>query len=319
MSIFSQFPGGRTLLTAARRCTARTITKFLFVTFALGIIAAGCDTTVPKQTVDEKPIITVSILPQRYFVRRIAGDRFNIQVMIPPGHSPATYAPTPQQMTKLARSKIYFRIGHIPFEKVWIGNIASTNPGMRIVDTSLGVRLIETESHNHRHNEGDHEGRVDPHIWLSPRAVKIQVNNILNALIQMDPERQGSFEKNHETFIQDIDRMAEEFDGILEELAGKKFMVFHPAWSYLARDFQMVQLPIEIEGKEPTPADLKRLINQAKKENIKVILVQTQFDTHSAEVVAREIGGGVVQLDPLSEDWLSNVKKIAAVFRQSFK
>lgn len=255
-------------------------------------------------------------MPQKNFVHRIVGGGdnldFDIHVMIPPGHSPATYAPTPQQMKDLSHSKLYFRIGHIPFENAWMKNIAANNPHMKIIDTSVGVDLIETgEDKGDLHQDYHHHAGIDPHIWLSPRAVKIQAKHILDAVIEMDSKNQEFYKENYRLFLLDIDGLDREIKALLEKCSGTKFLVFHPAWSYFARDYGLEQLPIEVEGKAPNPANLKKIIDIARKENIDIIFVQEQFDTNSALAVAAEIGGQVVKIDPLALDWLANMKKIA--------
>ena len=266
------------------------------------IFLIGC-----KKETKESSQITVSILPQRYFVKRIAGENVKINVMIPPGASPATYEPSPKQMIDLSNSKIYFKIGYILFEKVWIEKIASVNKNMQIMDTSKGIKLIK-------------EGKnVDPHTWLSPKAVRIQAKNILNTFIKIYPHKKDIYKKNYNDFINDIDNMDKKIENTLKNITKKKFMVFHPAWTYFARDYNLTQLPIEIQGKNPTPYSLKKLIDTAKKEDIRIIFVQSQFDTNNAKAVASEINGNVVQLNPLAEDWPGNMIKIANAFNEVLK
>lgn len=301
----------------------------LLILAAAAFVFTGCGDSKSTPGKETKKIITVSILPQKYFIQRIAGDRFDVNVMIPPGHSPATYAPTPRQMQAVSHSTLYFRIGHVPFEKAWMKNIAENNPNMTVIDTSSGVDLI-TGGHHHHHHEGENQhghdhghadshdhgkknddNGIDPHIWLSPKAVKIQVKHIAGALKKADPANTAVYEKNYAAFIADIDQLDNEIKSMTQPLAGKKFMVFHPAWSYFARDYHLEQLPIEIEGKTPSPAQMKEVIDTARQASVNVIFVQKQFDTHSAEAIAGEIGGRVVQLDPLAENWLENMKSIA--------
>jgi zinc transport system substrate-binding protein len=271
--------------------------------------------------------VAVSILPQKYFVQRIAGDKAIVHVMVPPGHSPATYAPTPRQMRELSRAQIYFRIGHIPFESAWMSRIASANPRMEVVDTSSGIKLIDSSGHPKNdssyaetEHEDFHEHRgIDPHTWLSPEAVKIQAKHMLVSLAAHDPANMEFYKANLKAFLADIDELHRETGNAFKDLSGTKFMVFHPAWGYFARDYGLVQLAVESGGKSPSPAALKRVIDRARKENIRVIFVQQQFDTHSAEAVAADINGSVIQLDPLAPDWLENMKKIARTLKESLK
>lgn len=279
--------------------------------------------------------VTVSVLPQQYFVQRIGGERVSVNVMIPPGHSPASYEPSPKQMRQLSRSVLYFRIGHIPFEQVWMDNIIASNPTLKVVDTSRGVALIDTrrsDNHKEQGHEHDHETEhqhqsddnhvhtgIDPHIWLSPHAVKIQSRHIRDTLIAIDPDHEEIYRSNYHTFESDIDRLYGEIKASFNGLEGRKFMVFHPAWGYFARDFGLQQLPVEVGGKTPSPAILKQVIDTARQEKIQVIFVQRQFDTHSAEAVAADINGRVIQLDPLAPDWLANMKKIASALQEALK
>lgn len=287
----------------------------------LSLFFVNCGSPGPEIS-SEKIQITVSILPQKYFFERIAGDSvnidFDIHVMIPPGHSPATYAPTPQQMKVLSHSKLYFRIGHIPFENAWMKKISSNNPHMKIIDTSVGVNFIETgEDKDDGQPDYHHHVGIDPHIWLSPRAVKIQAKHILDAVTEIDSENQEFYKENYRLFLLDIDRLDREIKALLEKCRVRKFMVFHPAWSYFAREYGLEQLPIEVEGKAPNPANLKKVIDIARQDNIRIIFVQQQFDTNSARAVAAEIGGQVVKIDPLALDWLANMRRIAEKISKS--
>ncbi len=263
------------------------------------------------------PQVTVSILPQQYFVTRIAQKTVRINVMIPPGHNPHTYEPTPQQMKALGNSKIYFRIGHIPFEKAWMDRLKAANPTMVIADTSIGVNLIEEE--HHHHEEGHHHSGVDPHIWLSPRAVKIQLNHILSGLCRLNPQKKEIYQRNFQEFITEIDRLDNTINSLFKGVSPRKILAYHPAWGYLARDYQLDQIAIEAEGKDPNPAQLKELIETARRDNIRVIIVQKQFDVHNAETIAREINGQVISLDPLALDWLNNIKTITQTLAASLK
>lgn len=291
------------------------------------LLVSGCSREVPDAGVEnpkvkEKPDVTVSILPQRYFVSRITGDKYKINVMIPPGHSPATYEPTPREMKAVSRSILYFRIGHIGFENAWMEKIAALNKNMKIIDTSKGVSLIKSKpcSHDHdaeAHHHHHHAEGIDPHIWLSTTAAKVQAGHILNAFIEADPGNRAFYEKNYRAFMEDIRLLEAENKKVLQPLQGKKFMVYHPAWSYFAREYGLLQYPIEIEGKSPGAADLKKMMDIAERENIRVIFVQRQFTSDSARAIAEAIGGKVVKMDPLAPDWLQNMKKIAGTLKET--
>ena len=260
--------------------------------------------------------VFVSINPQKYFVQQIGKDLLNVQVMVPPGASPATYEPRPRQMADLSKTRIYFAIG-VPFENAWLDKIAAANPAMTVVHTDDGIDKIPMATHQQDEaeahlNAGAHgHGGLDPHIWLSPPLVKIQARTIMNALIKMDSSHQAVYQDNYQQFAAQIDRLDNELRSILKDKHGLQFMVFHPSWGYFARAYGLKQVAVEIEGKDPKPAQLKELIAHAREKDINIIFVQPQFSARSAQIVASEIGGQVAVADPLAEDWLSNLRAVA--------
>jgi zinc transport system substrate-binding protein len=281
---------------------------------------------------DKIPVF-VSIVPQKYFVEKIGGERVDVQVMVQPGASPATYEPKPRQMADISKTRVYFAIG-VPFENAWLDKIAAFNPAMMIVHTDQGIQKIPLADHHHRENvahfnkDADHPGgdnqgaahvnemnrhpsELDPHIWLSPPLVMIQAGTILDALQVIDPSHRSDYETNYRAFVPEIKALDAELSSILAGSRERQFMVFHPSWGYFAHTYGLNQIAAEIEGKAPKPAQLKELIAHARALDIKVIFVQPQFSSKSAELIAREIGGQVVFADPLAEDWPDNLRKVA--------
>jgi len=263
--------------------------------------------------------VFVSILPQACFVEHIGKDCLDVSVMVRPGHSPATYEPTPRQMTELSKARLYFGIG-VPFEETWIKRIANANPNMKIIDTRHGVSLLPMKGHPY-HGKKRHydQTQMDPHVWLSLKATKIQAQNIHKALVAEDPDNRLYYTDNLETFLHNLDRLDTRISNILKDLKTRKIIVFHPAWGYFCHDYNLEQIPIELEGKRPSAKTIAHLVEEAKSEGIKVIFVQQQFTTRSAQVVANAIGGKVVQLDPLARDYLKNMKKIADTLAGAMK
>lgn len=288
----------------------RSIFPVILPVAVILISITGCG----KQKVDPG-LVSVSILPQKYFVERIAGNNFRVNVVIPPGHSPATYDPASKQIRETAGSAIYFRIGYIPFEMAHIKRIRELNNEMKVIDTSRGIALIKGGSRHDEEGHHEHPG-IDPHIWLSPAAVKIMCRNILNAFLEIDQKNSRFYKKNYDILLKDIDSLDRSIRQLLKKKKGKKFIAFHPAWTYFARDYGLIQIPIEIEGKEPGPSHMKKIIDTARKENIRIIFVQKQFPTANAGVIAKDIDGSVVHLDPLALSWFSNMEKIAEAFNK---
>jgi zinc transport system substrate-binding protein len=271
--------------------------------------------------------VTVSILPQKYFVEKIGGAAVTVEVMVPPGAEPHTYEPKPKQLVKLSQSKAYFAIG-INFEDTWLEKFSAANRKMLIVRTDAGIDkrvmeqyLFEFANEKAHQEEHDRPGSKDAHIWLSPRLVILQARTILDALVKIDPAHQDQYETNYNAFIADVKTLDNQLTDYFKDSSstGKEFIVFHPAWGYFARDYGLRQIPVEIEGKEPKPADLIKLINYARRVGIKVIFVQPQIFPKSARMIAQEIGGTIIIADPLSEDWYNNLKRVAEQFKTVLK
>ena len=272
----------------------------------------------------KKLVVFVSIAPQKYFLQQIGRQRVEVQVMVQPGASPATYEPKPRQMAAISRTRIYFAIG-VPFEKAWLKKIAVANPDMQVVHTDHGIQKIPMAANrieSGRHGEKDHQdqhGEFDPHIWLSPPLVMIQARTILNALAEIDPDHRALYETNTNVFLSELEALDADLKDTFADKQGFEFLVFHPSWGYFARSYGLKQLPIEIEGKDPKPAQLKALIEHAKKKHINVIFVQPQFSSKSAELVAKEIGGRMIIADPLASDWPANLREVARKLKGALK
>ena len=240
--------------------------------------------------------VVVTIPPQAEFVEKVGGEHLQVTVLVPPGANPHTYEPTARQMIEVAKAKIYFQVGSgIDLELTFTEKIVKINSGIIVVNCSEGIRIVDR----------------DPHVWLSPKNAKIIVKNIYKALVQVDPENEEYYRRNMESYLRELESLDEEIRGILENLTDRCFIVYHPAWGYFARDYNLTQIPVEKEGKEPTARGLMALIDQARELNKKVIFVSPQFDRRKAETIAENIDGKVVFLDPLAKDYVNNLRLVA--------
>ncbi len=263
--------------------------------------------------------VFVSIVPQKYFVEKVGGEGVKVSVMAAPGADVHTFEPKPKQMAELSNAKIYFAVG-IEFENVWLKKFAGANPQMLIVHTDKGIEKISMQAHGAHgaaaHHENSGHGSTDPHIWLSPALVKIQAANIRDALVSTDPANRKTYKTNCEQFLKEIEALDAEIKKTFSETGGKvRFMAFHPSWAYFARDYGLEQIPVEIEGKNPGPAQLKDLIVLARKLEIKTIFVPPMSVARIAESLAKEIGGELVTADPLAVDWAKNLRETAEKFK----
>ncbi len=287
----------------------------VMVTICWGFLPlSGCSQRPRPTSTAEKLQLVVSILPQKYFVKRVGGEYVKVEVMVEPGASPATYEPKPQQLRVLSKADAYISIG-VPFEKAWMNRITAANREMLIVDTTQGIERMPMAAHIHESerekSHPDEWSNPDPHIWLSPQLVKLQARTIYKALVKLTPEQEDIYQANLASFLSEIEAVDAELRESLLGLGQRKFMVFHPAWGYFARDYELEMIPIEVGGTEPSATELATLIAEAKKEKIKVIFAQPEFRTRDAETIAQEIGGEVLLLDPLAPDWLENLRYVS--------
>lgn len=264
--------------------------------------------------------VAVSILPQKYFVGQIAGPEAEIMVMVMPGASPATYEPKPRQMAELSRTKAYFALG-APFEKTWLKRFEATAPRMLMVHTEKDVPRVAMESsRGEKQGQSRKRASLDPHIWLAPKLVAIQAKAIRDGLIRIDPANKKTYEANFQSFkagCLELDAgFRKDFSGLGSH---NRILVFHPAWGYFCRSYGLEQIAIEKEGKRPGPKALAAVISQAKRLGIKVIFASPQISLASSKIVAKAIGGQVVILDPLAEDWAANLRLAADTIRKTIR
>lgn len=260
------------------------------------------------KSVNETPeVITVSILPQKFFIDQLTGGSVKVNVMVPPGAGHATYAPTAQQLQNMSQSRLYVSMGHLGYEQTWLIRLTELNPDMGILNLSDSLNLINSsEEHNgHSHNDG-----IDPHIWMSPKVVALFMPRLKTALIHNFPLLTDTIENNYAQFMANLEDLSRKTDTLVSLLPQKKFLIFHPALTYLARDYGLTQIPIEQDGKEPSPAFLADLIQKAKKEKIPVIFIQEEYDIRNAQLIGREANIQIEQINPMAYNWLEEMKRI---------
>jgi len=318
----------------------KTIKSTIALLIATILISACSQPVSTAGQASDELTVSVSILPQKYLVERIGGDTVNVNVMVGPGESPHSYEPKASQMTALSDSAAYFSIG-VEFEDAWMDRIASANPEMEIIDLTQGINQIPSvgehsheedadheehtdDDHEHdeeegeegHHDETEHADEMDPHIWTSPANGAVLAGITADTLVTLDPDNAETYRENLDGFLSDIAQLQQDITTALEDLDTRKFIVFHPAWGYFAQEFDLSQLPIEVAGNEPSAAELAGLITEAKEENITVIFAQPEFSTRSADYIASEIGGKVVLISPLAENWLDNLNNVAQTFSE---
>jgi len=290
--------------------------KHTFLLLMVAVLLFACNSKKSGNQDDSKPVITVSILPQKTFVEKIGGDDFKINLLIPPGANPAAYTLLPSQLKDIAHSDVWFKIGYIGFEQSWQDKIRQANKNMDVVDLSEGLDLIY--SSEKQHGDHVHKDGVDPHIWLSPSLVKQIAQKITSVLSDINPEKSAKYKANYMEFIKEIDQLDIKIRNELREHKGSEFITFHPSLSYYAREYGLVQHSLESGGKQPTPQHLRKVVDLANENNIDVIYIQSEFDRDHARVFAEEIDGKIIEIWPLDPEWSENLMEITHIFADNF-
>ena len=256
---------------------------------------------------EEVRVITVSILPQKYFLEKIVGDRFDVKCMLDKGGNPETYEPSMSYMMNLEKSDAYFLMGSIGFELSIRSKIKEYNPDIKVCDVSEGIELI---SGSHHFDADDKEG-IDPHTWTSVANARVIIKNMLDDVVELDPEHKAEYESNYRDFDRELSEFQDSIALRLQSVKGGAFVVWHPSLSYFARDYGLEQISLEYDGKEVPVKYMEKKVAYAVSRKPSVFFFQKGMDTNQAQTVNTQIGTRLVEINPLGYDWKSEIRKIA--------
>lgn len=257
------------------------------------------------------PYVLVTVAPHKFFVEKIAKETVEVHLMVPAGASAHTYEPTARQMITAEKGQIWFRTGE-PFENRAIQALKSHHPNLEIVDLCQGLDLISSD-HGHG-NCGCCPGSIDLHFWLSARQAQIQAQTIADTLSKAFPAFKNFYQTNLQSFQQELKELDAKIQSILANLDNRSLLVSHPAYAYFCRDYELQQYSIEIEGKDPSPQQMTKLLQLARQLNFRTIFIQMQYNNKAAKLVADVLGARLVVLDPYSERYVDSMLEIAHAF-----
>ena len=281
--------------------------KYLLSLFLILAISISIGCTSNNSNKNGKVIVYATLSPQKEMIEAVGGDKVSVNILVPQGGDPHTADIKPSQLTELSKAKLYVMIGSgIEFELKSMEKIRNLNKNMYVVDSSKGIELIDISEHEEINVE--HETGKDPHIWTSIKNGKIMVQNICEGLVAVDPNNKDYYLKNRDEYLRQLDEADQFIRNELRDMHNRSFMIFHPSWGYFAKDYNLTQIAIEVEGKEPTLQSLAHIIEEAKEENIKTIFVSPGFSSKAAGIITKEIGGKTEVLDPLAENYIENLK-----------
>jgi zinc transport system substrate-binding protein len=268
---------------------------------------------------EDRITVAVSLQPYATLVKMLGGDRVNVVTLLPPGADPHNFEPKPAVIKAFSVAQVYFTDGS-GLDKTWMPRFLGANKNVQVVDISKGIEWMKSEeehgAHGHHHDE-----EMDPHIWTSPTRMRFLAQNIFQELKKLDPKYVIDY-VNRASMVQDelalVERQLNEAV-ISMPKDRRSFIVFHPTYGYLAKDFKLKQYTIEVNGKEPKPRDLANLVKVGRKNGVKTVFVQPQFSKRAAETIAKELGAVVVETDPLSADFIGNTQKFIKAIKEGGK
>ncbi len=283
---------------------------FLVVTISAAIAFAG----------EERITVAVSLQPYATLVKMMGGDRVNVVTLLPPGADPHNFEPKPAVIKAFSVAQIYFTDGS-GLDKIWMPRFLSANKKVEVIDISKDIEWMKSEHDDHKKGGNHHEEEIDPHIWTSPTRVKLLAHNIYNALMALDTGYVRYYANRHNEVMNMLIKIERELNLAVINMPrdSRSFIVFHPSYGYLAKDFKLKQYAIEVNGKEPKPRDLAKLIEVGRKNGVKTVFVQPQFSKRAAETIAKELNAVVVETDPLSADLLGNTQKFINALKEASK
>lgn len=300
---------------AARRASLGLLAA---VVAATATAAAAPGPTPPAPRTDQRLCVFAGILPHAWFLERLGGDRVAIEVLVGPGQTPETFEPTPRQMAKLGEAAALLRAG-VPFERSLLPRVRRAFPRLEIVDTLDGLPLRPWEEPATPQSDAGHaHGGADPHVWLDPLRARGIARNIAAALARLDPPHAPVYASRLATLDAELVALDEELAATLAPWRGRAFYVFHPAFGYLAERYGLRQVAIQAGGREPTPRELARVIDAARRDGTRVLFAQPQYAPRSARQAAASLDAQLVELDDLARDYDDNLRRVAAALARAF-
>lgn len=255
--------------------------------------------------------VVVSLGPEVEWVNAVGGDKVNVSLMVPSGSDPHTYEPLPNQLTQVSYAKMYIEIGSsIEFENNYMDKIKEANPNMLVVNASQGIQLIPNSAENEAET-------VDPHVWADPKNAKIMVNNIYNSLVQEDPADKEYFQKNRDQYLQQLDQLDKNTTQLLKGKQNTTILIFHPAFGYYAKDYNLTIVGAMINDEEPSPQRIAMMVDIAKKNNITIVYSEPQYDPKFMQSLASQINGQVLTVSDLDEHYIQNMNNVAMAFSKA--
>ena len=261
----------------------------------------------------ERPVVFVSIAPQAWLVKRVAGEAVEVQTLLTSGANPHTFEPTARQVKSLAGASLYFTVG-LPFEAPLASRAGRLNPGLKVTGMDAGIAKRGAGDHDHDHGEHGHVCTAggDPHIWLAPQLMCAMASNTVAALEQLMPEQRAALQERLGRSVAEIRAVDRDVRAKLQPLTLRTWVVYHPSWGYFAEAYGLSLQVIEEDGKAPSARHLAEVIRAAQTAGVKRVFTEPQYDKRPAQTLAAQLGARLDVIDPLQEEWPALMREVAS-------
>lgn len=283
--------------------------KHLLILFSLilTLLLSSCGADVQNSDNSDKAVVYTSFNAMYQITKEIAGDKANVECLMPSGAEPHDWEPSAGDIVKLQKADIF--VYSSDDMETWVSDVLnSAKSGLDVVEASKDIAEIDVDVHEN--DDGHSHGGHDPHVWLDPKNAVIQAQSITDELCKNDSENADYYKQNLAVFKEKAENLDNEYKQVLQNAKTKYIIVSHEAYGYLCNAYGLEQIGIEgvMADSEPSPAKMAEIVNFAKEHNIKYVFAENSGDTKLADTAANEIGGEVLVLSPFesgSEDYFT--------------
>lgn len=311
----------------------------LLGTMLLSALLTACGGQDQKETAaDGKIQVMTTFYPMYEFTKQVVGDKGQVELLIPAGTEPHDFEPSAKDLAKIADADVF--VYNSPELETWTENLTDTidTKKTEIIKASQNITLMEGTEHDHEEahdhaaeepEEHSHDHNLDPHVWLDPVLAIKEVETIRDQLSKKYPEDQAVFEKNAESYIDELKTVDQEYQAAVKGAKNKTFVTQHAAFGYLAKQYGLTQEAIAgiSPDQEPSPSRLSELKHYVEDHEVKVIYFEENASSKVAETLSKETGVKLEVLNPLEsltekqikagEDYLSVMRDNLTALKES--
>lgn len=248
---------------------------------------------------DPRPLLVVSIEPQRYMLEQLVGDNYRIVVLMPGGENPETFELPVSRHIEVDTARAVFTVGYLPFEQA----LAQSGKAHIVGTTAAITPIYGTHSHTTASGHTHTHRSADPHLWTSVRNARVMCQAMAAELTRLCPDSAAVYQARLAAYSAHLDSLDAAFAARLSAARVRSFLVWHPSLSYFARDYGLNQISVSQHNKDISPAALRQVIDHAAASGARVLFNQREYDARQIETIGQAIGARLAEFNPGNYDW----------------